>query len=113
MNYVRAVEISQNENVTEPKVNEAVEKFTEENNFQLFETALRKCETEDSVVEVEIVELMTSVKETLQFPEIEEISEFSKTVEVSQSQVYYYKEPSSFFIKRFYLFNEKELNFNF
>lgn len=84
MNYVRAVEISQNENVTEPKVNEAVEKFTEENNFQLFETALRKCETEDSVVEVEIVELMTSVKETLQFPEIEEISEFSKTVETSE-----------------------------
>ncbi|XP_051158344.1 schwannomin-interacting protein 1 homolog isoform X2 [Leptopilina boulardi] len=84
INYVRAVKISQNEDVAESKVNETVENFTEKNNFQLFETALRKCKTEDSVVEVEIVELMTSVKESLQFPEIEEISEFTKTSEISE-----------------------------
>lgn len=70
--------------VKEIKINKAVANFTEKNNLELPETALKKAEAKDSVVEVEIVELMTSVKETLQFPEIEEISEFIKTDEVSK-----------------------------
>lgn len=51
---------------------------------ELSEAVLEKKQEREVPVEVEIVELSTSVKETLQFPEIEEIPDSGKTSEVGE-----------------------------
>ncbi|XP_076669496.1 schwannomin interacting protein 1 isoform X2 [Andrena cerasifolii] len=53
---------------------------------ELSEAVLEKKQEREVPVEVEIVELSTSVKETLQFPEIEEIPDSGKTSEVGETE---------------------------
>lgn len=55
-----------------------------ENAAELSEAVLEEKQEREIPVEVEIVELTTSVKETLQFPEIEEIPDSGKTSEVGE-----------------------------
>ncbi|KAK9306448.1 hypothetical protein QLX08_002946 [Tetragonisca angustula] len=52
----------------------------------LSEAVLQKKQEREIPVEVEIVELTTSVKETLQFPEIEEIPDSGKTSEIGETE---------------------------
>lgn len=70
--------------VLEP-VEEALADTVAENAVaELSEAVLRKKQEREIPVEVEIVELTTSVKETLQFPEIEEIPDSGKTSEIGE-----------------------------
>ncbi|XP_043586980.1 schwannomin-interacting protein 1 homolog isoform X3 [Bombus pyrosoma] len=100
INYVKSVEDSRTEEkILTPKsdiVNSVVEAETHltvlepeealantvaEDITELSEAVLEKNQEREIPVEVEIVELTTSVKEILQFPEIEEISDSGKTSE--------------------------------
>lgn len=103
INYVKSVEDSRTEEkILTPKsdiVNSVVEAETHltvlepeealantvaEDITELSEAVLEKNQEREIPVEVEIVELTTSVKEILQFPEIEEISDSGKTSEVGE-----------------------------
>ena len=104
INYVKSVEFSRNEKtvfsaepevsvnsvieaetyLTELKVNEALADTAGEKKSELFEATVEKRESRELAVQVEIVELTTSVKETLQFPEIEEISDSNKSSEIGE-----------------------------
>lgn len=103
INYVKSVEDSRTEEkIVTPKsdiVNDVVEAETHltvlepeegladtvaENAAELSEAVLEEKQEREIPVEVEIVELTTSVKETLQFPEIEEIPDSGKTSEVGE-----------------------------
>nr|XP_012147979.1 PREDICTED: general transcriptional corepressor trfA isoform X1 [Megachile rotundata] len=57
-----------------------------ENSTELSTTKLEEKQEREVPVEIEIVELTTSVKETLQFPEIEEIPDSGKTSEVGETE---------------------------
>lgn len=103
INYVKSVEDSRTEEkILTPKsdiVNSVVEAETHltvlepeealantvaEDVTELSEAVLEKNQEREIPVEVEIVELTTSVKEILQFPEIEEIPDSGKTSEVGE-----------------------------
>ena len=56
----------------------------------LSEAVLQKKQEREIPVEVEIVELTTSVKETLQFPEIEEIPDSGKTSEIGEVSFHFF-----------------------
>ncbi|XP_061942918.1 uncharacterized protein LOC108002092 isoform X4 [Apis cerana] len=105
INYVKSVEDSRTEEkIVTPKsdiVNDVVEAETHltvlepeegladtvaENAAELSEAVLEEKQEREIPVEVEIVELTTSVKETLQFPEIEEIPDSGKTSEVGETE---------------------------
>ncbi|XP_076245240.1 schwannomin interacting protein 1 isoform X5 [Calliopsis andreniformis] len=105
INYVKSVEDSRTEEkVLSPEseiVNGVVEAETHltvlepeealadtvaETATELSEAILEKKQEREVPVEVEIVELTTSVKETLQFPEIEEIPDSGKTSEVGETE---------------------------
>ncbi|XP_017757648.1 PREDICTED: uncharacterized protein LOC108548985 isoform X2 [Eufriesea mexicana] len=105
INYVKSVEDSRTEEkILTPKsdiVNGVVEAETHltvlepeealadtvaENTTELSEAVLEEKQEREIPVEVEIVELTTSVKEILQFPEIEEISDSGKTSEVGEAE---------------------------
>ncbi|XP_033341376.1 schwannomin interacting protein 1 isoform X2 [Megalopta genalis] len=70
--------------VLEPE--EALADTVAETTPDLSEAVLEKKQEREIPVEVEIVELTTSVKETLQFPEIEEIPDSGKTSEVGETE---------------------------
>ncbi|CAD1474721.1 unnamed protein product, partial [Heterotrigona itama] len=53
---------------------------------ELSQAVLQKKQDREIPVEVEIVELTTSVKETLQFPEIEQIPDSGKTSEIGETE---------------------------
>ncbi|XP_033360035.1 uncharacterized protein LOC117238907 isoform X4 [Bombus vosnesenskii] len=105
INYVKSVEDSRTEEkILTPKsdiVNSVVEAETHltvlepeealantvaEDITELSEAVLEKNQEREIPVEVEIVELTTSVKEILQFPEIEEIPDSGKTSEVGETE---------------------------
>ncbi|XP_006571595.2 schwannomin-interacting protein 1 homolog isoform X2 [Apis mellifera] len=105
INYVKSVEDSRTEEkIVTPKsdiVNDVVEAETHltvlepeegiadtvaENAAELSEAVLEGKQEREIPVEVEIVELTTSVKESLQFPEIEEIPDSGKTSEVGETE---------------------------
>ncbi|XP_012241573.1 uncharacterized protein LOC100745782 isoform X5 [Bombus impatiens] len=105
INYVKSVEDSRTEEkILTPKsdiVNSVVEAETHltvlepeealantvaEDVTELSEAVLEKNQEREIPVEVEIVELTTSVKEILQFPEIEEIPDSGKTSEVGETE---------------------------
>ncbi|XP_017787671.1 PREDICTED: schwannomin-interacting protein 1 homolog isoform X2 [Habropoda laboriosa] len=70
--------------VLEPE--EALADTVAENTTELSEAILKEKQEREIPVEVEIVELTTSVKETLQFPEIEEIPDSGKTSEIGEAE---------------------------
>ncbi|CAK9830740.1 Schwannomin-interacting protein 1 [Anthophora retusa] len=70
--------------VLEPE--EALADTVAENTTELSEAVLKEKQEREIPVEVEIVELTTSVKETLQFPEIEEIPDSGKTSEIGETE---------------------------
>ena len=102
INYVKSVEVSRNEetvlapeleanvnsiaeiHLTELEVDEALADTVVEKKSELFEATVETREPRELAVEVEIVELATSVKETLQFPEIEEIPDSNKSSEIGE-----------------------------
>ncbi|XP_033208357.1 schwannomin-interacting protein 1 homolog isoform X2 [Belonocnema kinseyi] len=105
INYVKSVEVSRNEEavlapdpealvntvaetyLTQLEINEAsADIVLEEEAPELFEATVEQREPRELAVEVEIVELTTSVKETLQFPEIEEILDSNKTSESGEPE---------------------------
>ncbi|XP_026674932.1 schwannomin-interacting protein 1 homolog isoform X2 [Ceratina calcarata] len=104
INYVKSVEDSRTEEIS-PKsdiVNGVIEAEThltvlepeealadtvaENNVVNLSEAVLEEKQQRETPVEIEIVELTTSVKETLQFPEIEDIPDSGKTSEIGETE---------------------------
>lgn len=74
--------------VLEPE--EALADTIAEDTTELPKAILEKEQEREIPVEVEIVELTTSVKETPQFPEIEEIPDSGKTSEIGEVSFHVY-----------------------
>ncbi|KAK2587213.1 hypothetical protein KPH14_002954 [Odynerus spinipes] len=106
INYVKSVEVSRSEEKAlspEPEIiengiieaethltvlepEEAITDTVTEDKPNLSEATLEKEHDREVAVEVEVVELTTSVKESLQFPEIEVILDSGKTSEVGEAE---------------------------
>lgn len=101
INYVNSVEVSRSEEKLSGEVNNVVEAETHltvldepeegladqqvnESAPELSQATLKDNREREIPVEVELVELTTSVNESLQFPEIEEILDSGKTSEIGE-----------------------------
>lgn len=74
--------------ITEIDISEGLaDSIDDEKLNHLCEAIVEKKQSSELAVEVEIVELSTSVKETLQFPEIEEIIDSGKSSEIGCCEV--------------------------
>nr|XP_012215294.1 PREDICTED: uncharacterized protein LOC105667817 [Linepithema humile] len=102
INYVNSVEVSRSEEKLSEEVNNIVEAETHltvldepeegladqvnERAPELSQATLKDNREREIPVEVELVELTTSVNESLQFPEIEEILDSGKTSEIGETE---------------------------
>lgn len=112
INYVNSVEVSRSEEKLSEEVNNVVEAETHltilepeegladrvnERTPELSQATLQDNREREIPVEVELVELITSVNEILQFPEIEEILDSGKTSEIGEVRL------KRFFFSRFFI----------
>ncbi|XP_046468525.1 uncharacterized protein Schip1 isoform X2 [Neodiprion pinetum] len=105
INYVKSVEVSRSGQVVslvpEVNVNSVIEAETHQTDLEpsegladtvdqptsdLCEAVVVERKARELAVEVEVVELTTAVKETLQFPEIEQIPDSGKSSEVGEQE---------------------------
>ncbi|XP_046736454.1 uncharacterized protein LOC124405531 isoform X3 [Diprion similis] len=105
INYVKSVEVSRSGQVVSPvpevNVNSVIEAETHQTDLEpsegladtvdqptsdLCEAVVVERKARELAVEVEVVELTTAVKETLQFPEIEQIPDSGKSSEVGEQE---------------------------